>query len=214
MTDEPSVQHKRLMHVSLFIDVDLILSFLKEYYEFIILWKCIFIINTSYINYGNVFSLLIPLILMSYCYYKSIHLYRQGKDFKIIFTKAIVPNLIIAFCLWSGISHICMGGLVSKSIGWENTNSNGFQKEVGMFQLAIGGLSWYYLNTNNINSLTAVSLVWVYFILQATLLHIKEIIFDKNYNFNTIRPVITGTINSIAIFYVINKINIGKNIKP
>ena len=50
------------------------------------------------------------------------------------------------------------------------------------------------------------------FLFQTILLHLKEIVCDKNYNFNTIRPVITGTFNLFMLLYVLNKVDLNKEL--
>lgn len=125
-----------------------------------------------------------------------------------IFTKSIIPILIISWTVWSGVAHIFMGEVVSKSIGWGV--KSGFQSEVGMFQLAISGLSIYYLIKHNIKALVGITMIWVVFMIQASLLHLKEIVFDKNYSFNTIRPTISGIINTVFILFIISKVELEK----
>ena len=43
--------------------------------------------------------------------------------------------------------------------------------------------------------------------IQVTLFHLKEIIFDKNYAFNSVRPVITGILNIVFIYFIISKVD-------
>lgn len=151
-------------------------------------------------------SLGIPIVLMLTSYIYAGVDYNKHKNYNRIFTKSVVPILIIAWTIWSGLAHILMGEGVGKSIGWDG--KNGFQSEVGMFQLAIAGLSIYYLTKKNIKALVGIAMVWIVFIMQATLLHMKEILFDKNYSFNTIRPTITGTINIIFVLFIISKVDL------
>lgn len=151
-------------------------------------------------------SIAIPLILMLTAYIYSGIDYNKHKNYNRIFTKSVVPILIIAWTLWSGIAHIFMGEWVGKSIGWGG--KSGFQAELGMFQLAIAGLCIYYLKKQNIKALVGITMVWIVFVIQATLLHLKEIIIDKNYSFNTIRPTVTSIINVVFILFIISKVDL------
>lgn len=155
------------------------------------------------ITSNDIGSLVVPLILMISSYIYFITDYGKYKNYNRIFTKCIVPILVITYTIYSGLFHIFLQKTVSASIGW----SDGFQAEVGMFQVTIGFLCIYYLRKKNIKALISVTLVWVIFMIQATLFHIKEIIFDKNYSFNSIRPVITGILNVIFIYFIISKVD-------
>lgn len=157
---------------------------------------------------NEMWSLVIPLILMIIAYVYAGIDYKKHKNYNRIFTKSVIPILIISWTVWSGLAHIFIGEVVSKSIGW-GVNT-GFQAEVGMFQLAISGLSIYYLIKHNIKALVGITMIWVVFMIQASLLHLKEIVFDKNYSFNTIRPTVTGTINTVFILFIISKVDLEK----
>lgn len=157
---------------------------------------------------NEMWSLAIPLILMLIAYVYAGIDYKKHKNYNRIFTKSVVPILIILWTVWSGIAHIFMGKAVSKSIGWGV--KSGFQAEVGMFQIAISGLSIYYLTKHNIKALVGITMIWVVFMIQASLLHLKEIVFDRNYSFNTIRPTITGIINTVFILFIISKVDVEK----
>ena len=153
------------------------------------------------------YSLIIPIILILVSQIYGWVLYHKHKDWNEIFTKSFVPILVSIWSIWSGLSHIILGKSITKSIGWNESNT-GFQTEVGMFQLSIGVMSIYYLIKNNIKALVSITTIWILFIFQTILLHLKEILYDKNYNYNTIRPTITGTIIIIMLLYVINKVNL------
>ena len=156
------------------------------------------------ITSNDIGSLTIPVILMISSYIYFIIDYNKYKNYNRIFTHSIVPILVITYTMYSGLAHILLQDRVSSSIGWA---SGGFQVEVGMFQVTIAILSIYYLIKKNIKALIALTLVWVVFMIQVTLFHLKEIIFDKNYAFNSVRPVITGILNIVFIYFIISKVD-------
>lgn len=159
------------------------------------------------INQINFIGTIIPIILMLIAYIYGIVDYNKYKNYNRVFIKAFMPFLIIGFTIFSGLSHIFIGDKIGKTIGW---GKSGFEKEVGMFQLSIASLGIYYIQKENIRGLVAISMIWILFIIMATILHIKEILIDKNYMYNTIRPVITGTINSIMLCWIISKVDLNK----
>ena len=154
-------------------------------------------------------GLIIPIFLMLISYVYTGIEYNKNKNYNKIFTNVIVPFLIIAWTTYSGLAHIFISKSITKSIGW-NEDVHGFQREVGMFQVSIAILGIYYIIKKNIKALVAISYIWVLFIIQATLLHLKEILFDKNYELNSIRPTVTGTLNIIFICFIISKLDLEK----
>lgn len=134
---------------------------------------------------------IIQIIIITIAIYK---IYNNN-SFKTVFNWLILP---VTF--YYAVGHLVFSKQISKSIGW---NPSPFQSELGYFTLSLFLIS-LYASMNNVSTETMIyiSNIWILFIILASLNHIKEIIFDKNYNIYNIFPIfITIITSSIVIMY-------------
>lgn len=101
--------------------------------------------------------------------------------------KTVFQYLLLPFILYSAIGHLLLSQKVAQSIGWK---SSPFQLELGYFTLALFLVGYYSLITNKSETtLRTLGNVWLLFIFMASVNHIREIIFQKNYSFNNVYPI-------------------------
>jgi hypothetical protein len=113
------------------------------------------------------------------------------------------------FGIFNFIGHVILSERVAKSIGWV---SNGFQIELGIVSLGIGicGILCYWIRDN---FWIATSIPFSVFLFGATILHIKEIIVDGNFNAGNVVIIIPDFIMplTIIILLLVNRLKV-KNI--
>lgn len=82
------------------------------------------------------------------------------------------------------------------SIGWE---SNGFQKELGLVSLGIGicGILCYWFRDG---FWIATTIPFSVFLLGAAIFHIKEMIFESNFNSGNVVIIIPDVIMPVTLF--------------
>ena len=138
-------------------------------------------------------NILYYIIIISITLFK-ININKSENNTKIIFNYLILPWII-----FSAIGHIFLSKTVSNSIGW---SVSPYQYELGFFTLALFIIG-YYINYKNysIKSYKIIIYIWLTFTFLCTLLHIKDIIYKKNYSYNNIIPII---ITYIIIFIYFN----------
>ena len=103
------------------------------------------------------------------------------------------------FGIFNFIGHVILREKVAKSIGWV---SNGFQIELGMVSLGIGicGILCYWLRDN---FWIATIVPFTVFLFGAALLHIKEMIKEKNFNKGNVLIVLPDFIMPLTIIILL-----------
>lgn len=100
------------------------------------------------------------------------------------------------FGLFNFIGHVILSEQVALSIGWE---SNGFQKELGLVSLGIGicGILCYWFRDG---LWIATTIPFSVFLLGAAIFHIKEMIFESNFNSGNVVIIIPDVIMPVTLF--------------
>ncbi|WP_195980253.1 DUF6790 family protein [Clostridium butyricum] len=100
------------------------------------------------------------------------------------------------FCIFNFIGHVILREKVAKTIGWV---SNGFQVELGLVSLGIGILCYWIRDSFWI----ATVIPFTTFLFGAAILHIKEIIKQKNFNPGNVIIVIPDIIMPLTIIILL-----------
>ena len=141
------------------------------------------------IQYFSIIQIIIIINLFIQLYINS-----NSNNFKIVFNYLILPLIF-----YSAIGHLVFTNKVAKSIGWKTSP---FQLELGYFTLSLFIIGLYASVKNySIETMKSIAYIWVLFIIMASINHIKEILFDKNYSFNNIYPIFITIITSGIVFY-------------
>ena len=100
------------------------------------------------------------------------------------------------FGLFNFIGHVILSEQVALSIGWE---SNDFQKELGLVSLGIGicGILCYWFRDG---LWIATTIPFSVFPLGTAIFHIKEMIFESNFNSGNVVIIIPDVIMPVTLF--------------
>lgn len=103
------------------------------------------------------------------------------------------------FGIFNFIGHVVLREKVAKSIGWV---SNGFQIELGIVSLGIGicGILCYWFRDN---FWIAATIPFTVFLFGAAILHIKEMIREKNYNKGNVIIVLPDILMPLTIIILL-----------
>lgn len=103
------------------------------------------------------------------------------------------------FGIFNFIGHVILREKIAKSIGWV---SNGFQIELGTVSLGIGicGILCYWIRDN---FWIATIIPFTVFLFGAALLHIKEMVKDKNFNAGNVLIVLPDIIMPLTIIILL-----------
>ena len=113
----------------------------------------------------------------------------KNQKFKQSLFKNTMRYMVGVLMIWAAVGHVFFAKEVSASIGWQ---SNGFQWEVAMADLALGILGIMASTDTYINNdFTLATLIFAtIFMWGAAGNHLKEIIINKNYNPGNAGPVL------------------------
>jgi len=103
------------------------------------------------------------------------------------------------FGIFNFIGHVVLREKVAKSIGWV---SNGFQIELGIVSLGIGicGILCYWVRDN---FWIATTIPFAIFLFGAAILHIKEMIKEKNFNKGNVVIVLPDILMPLTIIILL-----------
>lgn len=131
-----------------------------------------------------------------------IFIYNSFSPSQSFFYNACLIQLVFTvgfFGIFNFIGHVILREKVAKSIGWV---SNGFQIELGMVSLGIGicGILCYWIRDN---FWIATIIPFTVFLFGAAVLHIKEMIKEKNFNKGNVLIVLPDFIMPLTIIILL-----------
>ena len=127
------------------------------------------------------------------------HFFNQSQGF---IYNACLGQLVFTlgfFGMFSFTGHVFMREKVARSIGWV---SNGFQIELGIVSLGIGvcGIMCYWFRDG---FWIATTVPFSVFMFGAAILHIKEIIKQKNFNKGNVVTILPDILMPLTIIFLL-----------
>jgi len=87
--------------------------------------------------------------------------------------------------LWAALGHLCASDMVARSIGWQTSP---FQKEIGAANLGIG-LSAIVASVLGAGAGWAVFVMAACFLWGAAIVHVRDMVTEKNFAINNAGPI-------------------------